>query len=211
MVAKPTVFMPPPEALSGIDPAAAGLATRSAEILSRVGDLTLADVDDFPSKDELITCFGLVQGPSVLTAHRDIIGTWPDQRDRYPEYIVRRLTVSEQRSDAELHLGRELQAQIRSRLDRILTESVVVLPVTGCAPPLTTEPEVAVIEGVRLDLRSVVLPNTVAPNVAGLPAVAVPASVDGVNYGIQLVGPRGSDLTLLELAQCLVGDPAEHN
>jgi amidase len=139
-----------------------------------------------------------------------MIGTWPDQRDRYPGYIVDRLEMSEERSSAELDLGHQLQAQIRNELNDILATSVLVLPITGCAPPLVSEPEVARIEGAQVDLRSVVLPNTVAANLAGLPAVTVPASSDGVEYGVQLMGPAGSDVTLLELARSLMAEqPAD--
>ncbi len=204
MDVKPTILMPPEEALAGLDPVAAALATTCAELLARSEDLKLADVDHYPSKDQLVTCFSLVQGPGVVSAHRDIIGTWPDQRDRYPHYIVDRLQMSEERSSAELHLGNRLRTDIRNQLNDILSSAVLVLPITGCAPPLVSAPEFAEINGEQVDLRSVVLPNTVAANLAGLPAVTVPASSDGVEYGVQLMGPAGSDVTLLELARSLM-------
>jgi Asp-tRNA(Asn)/Glu-tRNA(Gln) amidotransferase A subunit family amidase len=203
---KPTILMPPEEALSGVDPVAAALATHGAELLAHGEGLPLAAVDHYPSKSELMTCFGLLQGPAVLVAHRDIIGTWPSQRDRYPDYIVERLMISEQRSNTELQLGARLQARIRNELDILLVDSILVLPVTGCAPPLTSTPEFAEIDGERIDLRSVVLPNTVAANVAGLPAVTVPAVAEGNEYGVQLLGPAGSDITLLEMARSLMAE-----
>jgi len=44
---------------------------------------------------------------------------------------------------------------------------------------------------------------TVGVNVAGLPAVSVPAGVRGLPVGIQLIGPRGSDEKLLRAANRL--------
>lgn len=85
----------------------------------------------------------------------------------------------------------------------------MVLPVTGCAPPVTTDPEVAEIYGDRFGLRSVVLPNTVAANIAGVPAITVPASSEGIEYGVQLMGPAGSDLTLVQLAEFFMNDSAD--
>ena len=44
-------------------------------------------------------------------------------------------------------------------------------------------------------------------NLAGLPALAVPAgsSADGLPIGIQLVGPRWSDLRLIAIAHAMEG------
>ncbi|MFW2382974.1 MAG: amidase, partial [Acidimicrobiales bacterium] len=200
-----TILAPPEAVLWDIDPASAALARECAATLASLEGLSLGEVGDYPTRDELITCFSLVQGPAVLSAHRDMIGTWPSQRDRYPGYIVDRLTMSEDRSASELRRGGQLQSKIRNQLEGVLHNSVVVLPVTGCAPPHTSEPNVATINGERVDLRSVVLPNTIAANIAGLPAVTVPASSEGTEYGVQLLGPAGSDTTLLHLAAALMG------
>lgn len=52
------------------------------------------------------------------------------------------------------------------------------------------------------DLMPIDMFNTAAMNLTGHPALTVPAgSVQDVPFGLQLVGPRGSDMWLIELAQ----------
>lgn len=204
MGANPTVLSPPGHAFEMVDSAAAAACADAVEILTRERGLPHAVGVDYPTKDELIHCFALVQGPAVVVAHRDVIGTWPSQSMHYPDYIIERLTVAEERNNRELDRGNELRAYLRLQLNDLLENSVLVLPATGCQPPLTDAPEIAVVNGRHFDVRQVVLPNTVAANIAGLPAVTVPFRSDGLEFGVQLLGPQGSDVTLLELASTIM-------
>ena len=51
-------------------------------------------------------------------------------------------------------------------------------------------------------------PQTSMVNVAGLPAIAVPVSADerGLPRGVQLIGRKGSETQLLQLAVQLLGE-----
>ncbi|MFI2841448.1 amidase [Mycolicibacterium sp. PDY-3] len=79
-------------------------------------------------------------------------------------------------------------------LDEILgTSNIVLSPtVTTAAYPVAGHPG---------DLMPIDSFNTAALNLTGHPALSAPAGfVDGIPFGLQVIGPRGSDLWLIDLA-----------
>ena len=83
------------------------------------------------------------------------------------------------------------------RLDELLQGANVLLTPTVTAEPYPVggPPEAAG------ELMPIDLFNTAAMNLTGHPALSMPAGYVGeVPFGLQLVGPRGSDLWLLDLA-----------
>lgn len=193
------------------DPRATTLVHRAVDALASAGHDRAGELTGLPDAGELMACFTVVQNAAALHAHRDLIGTWPSQRDRYPASIIERLEAAEGRTSVQVEGARRAQMELRKLLGQLTEDTVLVLPATGCGPPLISEPNVARIQGQPFDLRSVVLPNTVPANLAGLPAVTVPAPMDGEGFGVQLLGPAGSDHTLIELAghvMAALGPPA---
>lgn len=82
------------------------------------------------------------------------------------------------------------------RLDEILDVANLLL-----TPTITAGPYPVAGPGADGELMPIDLFNTAALNLTGHPALSVPAGyVDGVPFGLQLVGPRGSDRWLIELA-----------
>jgi Asp-tRNA(Asn)/Glu-tRNA(Gln) amidotransferase A subunit family amidase len=83
-------------------------------------------------------------------------------------------------------------------LDELLGSGNVLLTPTVTAPTYALDgPAEAGGELMPIDLF-----NTAAMNLTGHPAVSVPAgSVEGMPLGLQMVGPRGSDFWLVELAR----------
>ncbi len=181
-------------AVEAIDEAVAALSDAG---LARVPDpvtnasLFGADVDDL---------FAVVQGAAALHAHRDLLETWPAQRDRYAPEIVARLEAAEGRTSEVIERAHRAQAQLRRSLVGTLDRRVVVLPTTGCRPPSVAAPDTATVDGQERPLRSVVLRWTVPANLAGLPSVSVPWSIDGEPVGVQLLGGPGTDRALIALA-----------
>lgn len=82
------------------------------------------------------------------------------------------------------------------RLDELLDVANLLLTPTITAGPYPVAGPSAGGELIPIDLF-----NTAALNLTGHPALSVPAGyVDDVPFGLQMVGPRGSDRWLIELA-----------
>lgn len=156
---------------------------------------------------ELVELFAVLQGDAALAAHRDVLETWPGQRDRYDPVVAERLSAAEQRSSAEVEAARARVDALRDVVIARLDGTVQLTVVTGCIPPEQHDPDHATVDGVRRPLRQVVLAHTVLANLVGLPAVVVPWWADGEPVGVQLIGPPGSDLALVELAASLGPGP----
>ncbi len=83
-------------------------------------------------------------------------------------------------------------------LDQLLAEGNLLLTPTVTAAPYPVGGSTGDTGG----LMPIDLFNTAAMNLTGHPALNVPAGyVDGVPFGLQVVGPRGSDLWLIALAE----------
>jgi Asp-tRNA(Asn)/Glu-tRNA(Gln) amidotransferase A subunit family amidase len=84
----------------------------------------------------------------------------------------------------------------RSRLDEVLGDRVLLVPsASSAAPPIDATAEV-------LDaIRGATLRLTAVAGITGRPALSVPALQVPEPVGLCLVGPRGSDLALLDLGQ----------
>lgn len=147
--------------------------------------------------------FTVLQGAAALEAHRDVLGTWPSQRDRYDPTIAARLELAERRDADEIDAARQAVSVLTDQASRRTERTVVLSVAVGCPPPSVDDPNRATVDGELLDLRSVVLPHTVVANLTGLPAVVVPWWVDGEPVGVQLTGALGTDLALVELAAAM--------
>lgn len=95
-------------------------------------------------------------------------------------------------------LARQARNGYVLRLDRLLeTSNVLLTPTVTAGPYPVAGPASA--EG---ELIPIGLFNTAAMNLTGHPALSMPAGhVDAVPCGLQVVGPRGSDMWLVELAR----------
>lgn len=160
---------------------------------------------------ELLDLFTIVQSAAALQAHRDVLDTWPAQREWYEPDMAMRLAGAEQRSTGDLFAARARIARIRDHVLVRLDGAVALTVVTGCPPPTQRDPDHTVIGGVRRPLADVVLAPVVLTHLVGLPAVTIPWWIDGEPVGVQLLGPPGSDLALAELAVALGprGDSSE--
>jgi amidase len=132
-----------------------------------------------------------------LTEHPDAVGA--GVRERFA--IARDVTAADEsaaRSEVE-RLAKVIRA--------IVDDAVLVLPTTpGPAPARTAS-------AAELDrLRAATLRMTALAGIGGLPALSVPAlrvpsALGPAPVGVCLVGPRGSDLSLIRSARSL-GGPA---
>ena len=123
-----------------------------------------------------------------VTEHRPALG--PGIRER----IAWAATVTEENALAE----RRFRASVVERLDDLLgRDGVVILPTApGPAPRRGLTPDALD------DLRRRAISLLCIAGLAGLPQVTLPcATLEGCPLGLSLIGPRGSDLLLLQLAR----------
>jgi len=125
-----------------------------------------------------------------VTGHPDAVG--PGARERF---VLASQVTREQEAEARAAL-----AAHRARLDDILGDRVLLVPsASSSAPSVDASAE-------ELDaVRGATLRLTVVAGITGRPGLSVPAlHVPGERgpepVGLCLVGPRGSDLALLDLA-----------
>lgn len=95
-----------------------------------------------------------------------------------------------------------LRETVRTKLDEILgSDGVLLAPCVHDAPfARDAGPDM------HESFRPAAMKLLCIAGLAGLPQVTLPAgSIDGAPYGVSLIGPRGSDLSLMKLAVAMKG------
>jgi aspartyl-tRNA(Asn)/glutamyl-tRNA(Gln) amidotransferase subunit A len=168
-------------------------------VLAGVG-CTTAEVE-VEVDDSARRAFAVIQQVEALAVHRRA-GLWPARRDEYGDDVRGRLEGAESVTlDEQVAAGIERE-RLRARFERLFdVVDLLLLPICSC-PPVEWGLDELDHLGERRPIRDVVLPVTSPVNLAGVPACAVRGGLDdgGLPIGLQLVGPRGSDATVLAAA-----------
>jgi aspartyl-tRNA(Asn)/glutamyl-tRNA(Gln) amidotransferase subunit A len=101
------------------------------------------------------------------------------------------------------YLGAQsMRITLRRDVDRLLDDAdALILPTLPIVAPLLGTDEIAIEPGAdRTTVRAAMLRHTQPFNLTGHPAISIPAPVDGLPVGIQLVGRRGETGRLLAVA-----------
>ncbi len=183
-----------------VAPGVLASATRDAAdaVVEFLGRLVAAGVAateavDLPATIDLYETFRITQSAEAwrsdgawVTAHPGALA--PDVEQRF-EFAA---SVTEEQEAAAL----AALAGHAAAIDAALGDGVLVLPAAAsAAPSLAAEPET--LQG----LREATLGMTAVAGFTGRPALTVPwLRTPGGPLGLCLVGPRGSDLALIELA-----------
>ncbi|MBO0982276.1 AtzH-like domain-containing protein [Rathayibacter sp. SD072] len=182
-----------PALLESADPAVRSAFTDAVEALVAAGVLTAPEGVELPPVDGMLEAFRTVQAAEAWAADGEWVAAHPgalapDVQGRF---------------DAASLLGPEIVASARLRLagfrralDVALDGRVLLLPsASSPAPALDASAE-------RIDaVRTATLSMTCVAGIGGYPALSVPLlSVDGAPVGLCLIGGRGTDLALIELA-----------
>ncbi|MDO9397624.1 MAG: DUF3225 domain-containing protein [Herbiconiux sp.] len=161
---------------------------------------TAPDEVDLGDLDGLFLAFRTVQGAEAWRAHGEWIEAHPGVLA--PDVAERFATASSITPEAEA-AARDVLSRARARLDAVLEGRVLLLPSASSAAPAMNASleEIAVV-------RSATLRMTAVAGVGGYPAVSapvlrVPSGGGSAPVGLCLVGARGDDLALIDLAAAL--------
>jgi aspartyl-tRNA(Asn)/glutamyl-tRNA(Gln) amidotransferase subunit A len=150
--------------------------------------------------------FFALQASEALGYHREL-GHWPDGAELYGEDVRGRLRRAESFTDADIAAGRDHLTRLHHEVNDMFAPVDVVLQlVAGSGPSETASPDEVRVDGAPADLRNHVLPHTLLASLCGLPACSIPvgADADGLPVGLQVIGARGQDELVLDVAEGLL-------
>jgi amidase len=128
---------------------------------------------------------------------------WLDERNpRFAFSVARALVMGSMIPESERGWAALMRQEARGRMAHLLPEGTILcLPTTPFPAPLRGQPLSA------LDpLRDRITCLCAQGGLAGHPQVSLPgATVDGLPVGLSIIGPRGSDATLVAVARALEG------
>ncbi|WEO78920.1 DUF3225 domain-containing protein [Cryobacterium sp. SO2] len=166
--------------------------------LGRTGLVTEPDLVDVGDLVEALRIFRTVQAIEAWRANRDWVTAHPDALGAA---VAARFEIASRTDPAEEAEARTALAAIRARLDAVLGGRILLLPsASSTAPSRRADP--ATIDATR----TATLTMTSLAGIGGYPALSVPLfEVHGKPVGLCLVGPRHSDLALIDIGAELAG------
>jgi aspartyl-tRNA(Asn)/glutamyl-tRNA(Gln) amidotransferase subunit A len=171
----------------------------AADVLAALGCRIVEVVVE--SDDSGRRAFAVLQAAEAIRVHRGA-GLWPERRGEYGDDVAGRLEDAESITLDDQVAATIERERLRARFERLFdTVDLLLLPVSSC-PPVEWGREDLDHLGERRLVRDLVLPLTSPLNLAGVPGCAVRGGFDdgGLPVGLQVVGPRGSEATVLAAA-----------
>jgi amidase len=142
--------------------------------------------------------FRTMQAFEAWAAHGAWIERW---RPTFGEGVRERFELARSTTREEYEAAGRERVAITDRVLSVLRDDTVIAVPTGPAPAPPVGMSGDALESYRVRATSMLC----AAGLAGVPQISLPlAAVDGRPFGISLVGPRGSDLALIDLARSLV-------
>ena len=129
--------------------------------------------------------------------------SWLDERNpRFAFSVARQLLLGSMVPPAEQSWAALMRQEVRGRMAHLLPPGTILcLPTTPFPAPLTGQP-LSVLDPLRDRITCLCAQG----GLAGHPQVNLPgATVDGLPVGLSIIGPRGSDATLVAVARALEG------
>lgn len=191
-----TVGRPTDEYWRPADPAIATAVDEAAGALAEAG-VKVVDVD-MPGITDLAATYRRIVGAEAYATHAGRLATQPQ---RYQPITAERLLSSKDQPATDYVEAQRTRNRLTSELARHL--SAVDALLTPTTPIRATPIGQSTVDG--MDVRAALLSLTLPFNLTGWPAVSVPvpAPDGGLPVGVQLVGVRAGEQSLLELAATL--------
>jgi amidase len=168
--------------------------------LTNAGLLPTPDLIDVGDLADALRIFRTVQAAEAWRANGDWVTGHPGALGAA---VAGRFEVASRSDPAEEAAARTALGEARARLDAVLAGRILLLPsASSTAPSRWADP--ATIDRARTST----LTMTSLAGIGGYPALSVPLfEVAGAPVGLCLVGPRHTDLALIDHATGFVGRP----
>jgi Asp-tRNA(Asn)/Glu-tRNA(Gln) amidotransferase A subunit family amidase len=165
--------------------------------LENSGVIEPVELVDLGDISHLLGTFRTIQAAEAWRVHGEWVTAHPGELGAD---IAARFDIASRVTAEEEATARETLATARTQLDEALAGRILLLPSTSSTAPQVTA-EASEIEAVR----AATLGLTCVAGIGGYPALSVPLlEIDGAPAGVCLVGPRFTDLALLDIAATFV-------
>lgn len=150
---------------------------------------------------EVSALYSIIAGRDAHGVHADMLASQPSLYQ--PDILARLTEVSLYTTDDYDNACARREELLGDAEAWYPSGSFLVLPTTPVVAPAVGE-QTCRIGGSEVPVREAILSLTRMWSVLGWPAISLPVgSIDGLPVGLQIVGPAGSDATLLAAAQTL--------
>lgn len=148
--------------------------------------------------DELYWAFRHIQGLEAWRSQGDFLRAHDVQLG---PGVKERFAWSSQLSEAQVAPYQQVRVEFTRRFDALLgSDGVLVMPTMPGSAPLRASDEQAL-----EDYRNQSIPMLCLAGLAGCPQISLPLmQIGGAPLGLSLIGPRGSDISLITLARQLM-------
>lgn len=173
----------------------AALAPALERLEALVGPQRTAMIGDDNGLEAQAAAYMVLQGREAWETHREWVET---ENPAFGPGIAERFEMIAKIDDADVARWTAWRADFAGQLCDVIGEGAVMA--------IPTAPDIAPLRGQKqddlVDLRKRILLMTGAAGHAGLPQISIPAgTVDGCPVGFSIVGRRGGDEVLLDLAR----------
>ncbi|MGO4782931.1 AtzH-like domain-containing protein [Cryobacterium sp. W22_MBD10_FK3] len=197
-VAAPTRFAVSTALIFAADDDVQAAFVDGLDTLTRAGLLAPPDLVDVGDLAEALAIFRTVQAAEAWRAN----GAWVREHPgALGAAVASRFEAAAAVTAEEEAAARRALAAARTRLDAVLDGRILLLPsASSTAPPRHANP--AAIDATR----AATLSMTCLAGIGGYPALSVPLfEIGGAPLGLCLVGPRHSDLALIDVGATFAG------
>jgi Asp-tRNA(Asn)/Glu-tRNA(Gln) amidotransferase A subunit family amidase len=187
----------------GEAPVARAIRAVFADRMKRLAPLFTQVEEAHPDFSGLHEVFEIHRGVAFATQHQERLAAFRDQLDRN---VIDNTERGLKLTMAEIGRGMVEQQKLMRRVNAFLEDwDVIIAPTAAVTPFPHSQLFVEEIDGEAMPTYMRWLALAYAPTMALCCACNVPTGLDhkGMPFGIQVIGPRGSDLQVLQVALAL--------